>query len=38
MLHIFWDLVIGSKTFDGESENIVTADFTAGDIPAFCET
>lgn len=33
--HIFWDIVIGSKTFDGESENIVTADFTAGDIPAF---
>lgn len=33
--HIFWDIDIGGKTFDGESENIVTADFTAGDIPAF---
>lgn len=33
--HIFWDIVIGGKTFDGESEKIVTADFTAGDIPAF---
>lgn len=33
--HILWDIAIGDKTFDGESENIVTADFTAGDIPAF---
>lgn len=33
--HILWDIAIGGKTFDGESENIVTADFTAGDIPAF---
>ena len=33
--HILWDIVIGGKTFDSESENIVTADFTAGDIPAF---
>ena len=33
--HIFWDIAIGGKTFDGESENNVTADFTAGDIPAF---
>ena len=31
--HILWDIAIGGKTFDGE--NIVTADFTAGDIPAF---
>lgn len=33
--HILWDIAIGGKTFDSESENIVTADFTAGDIPAF---
>lgn len=33
--HILWDIAIGGKTFDGESENIVTANFTAGDIPAF---
>lgn len=33
--HILWDIAIGGKTFDGESEKIVTADFTAGDIPAF---
>lgn len=33
--HILWDIAIGGKTVDGESENIVTADFTAGDIPAF---
>lgn len=33
--HILWDIAIGGKTFDGESENIVTADFAAGDIPAF---
>lgn len=33
--HVLWDIAIGGKTFDGESENIVTADFTAGDIPAF---
>lgn len=33
--HILWDIAIGGKTFDGESENIVTADFTAEDIPAF---
>lgn len=33
--HILWDIAIGGKTFDGESENIVTTDFTAGDIPAF---
>ena len=36
--HILWDIAIGGKTFDGESENIVTADFTAGDIPAFEKT
>lgn len=33
--HILWDIAIGGKTIDGESENIVTADFSAGDIPAF---
>lgn len=32
---ILWDVTIGGKTFDGESKSIVTADFTAEDIPTF---
>ena len=33
--HILWDITIGGKTFDGESTDIVTADFTADDVASF---
>ncbi len=33
--HILWDVTVGGKSFDGESESIVTADFTTEDIPSF---
>ena len=33
--HILWDVTVGGKGFDGESESIVTADFTTEDIPSF---
>lgn len=33
--HILWDVTVGEKSFDGESESIVTADFTTEDIPSF---
>ena len=33
--HVYWDVTVGGKTFDGDSESIVTADFTAEDIPSF---
>ena len=32
---ILWDVAIGGKTFDGDTESIVTGDFTAEDVPAF---
>lgn len=33
--HILWDVTVGGNSFDGESESIVTADFTTEDIPSF---
>lgn len=33
--HILWDVTVGGKSFDRESESIVTADFTTEDIPSF---
>lgn len=33
--HILWDVNVGGNSFDGESESIVTADFTTEDIPSF---
>ena len=33
--HVLWDVTVGGKSFDGESESIVTADFTTEDIPSF---
>ena len=33
--HILWDVTVGGKSFDGESESIVTVDFTTEDIPSF---
>lgn len=33
--HILWDVTVGGKSFDEESESIVTADFTTEDIPSF---
>ncbi len=33
--HIYWDVTIGGKMFDGDSTEIVTADFTEDDISSF---
>lgn len=33
--HVYWDLTIGGKTFDGDSESIVAANFTTEDISSF---